>query len=298
MRAGDGAAVYAEKGDGFGHRRLLHNQRAHAVEALHWFGHLLQDRRELFEARVQSRGFFKGKRFRRMVAFDSDLALERFAARVEKVFHADDLSAVLVVGAALEARGEAHLHLGIDAAGEGEVGMKVVDAAAHLEEVECVVHEFFRRQPRRERAVVDVFSAEAREARYDRGSRVFVSEMQHDEWGEPQAQPVGVGFGKCGAEKPVEQESRFEVGTGERVLDGSDAFPQVETPAALFRRRKQAFQAAAQVSGLADVRLGGGSAARKRKTAGAAGTAENRSRSRSSVKSRRSLNTAPIVVRG
>ena len=72
---------------------------------------------------------------------------------------------------------------------------------------------------RRERAVVDVFSAEAREARCDRGSRVFVSEMQLDERREAQAQPVGVGFGKCGAEKPVEQESRFEVGAGERVLD-------------------------------------------------------------------------------
>ena len=37
----------------------------------------------------------------------------------------------------------------------------------------------------------------------------------------------------------------------------SDALAQVEAPGALFRRRKQAFQAAAQVSGLADVRLGG-----------------------------------------
>ena len=44
--------------------------------------------------------------------------LQRFAARVEEVFHADDFSAILVVGAALEAGREAHLHLGIDAAGK------------------------------------------------------------------------------------------------------------------------------------------------------------------------------------
>ena len=46
----------------------------------------------------------------------------------------------------LKARRQAHLHLGVDATGKLRVGVQVIDAAAHLEEIERVVEEFLGRE--------------------------------------------------------------------------------------------------------------------------------------------------------
>ena len=62
---------------------------------------------------------------------------------------------IFLIAAALEAGCEAHFHLGIDAARKIWVGMKVVDATPHLEEVERIVHELLGRNPRNKRAVVE-----------------------------------------------------------------------------------------------------------------------------------------------
>ena len=51
--------------------------------------------------------------------------------------------------------------------------------------------------------------------------------MQFDEWCKAQAQAFVIGLGKGGAEKLVEKESGFEVGTGKRVLDGANALTEV-----------------------------------------------------------------------
>ncbi len=81
------------------------------------------------------------------VALGGQLAGQRFAARVEKGHHARGFVGVQLVGAALEAGRQAHLHLGIDAAGMGRVGIEFLDAAADFEEVERVVGELLGRRP-------------------------------------------------------------------------------------------------------------------------------------------------------
>src|SRR5215469_12855788 len=94
-----------------------------------------------------------------------DFANERMAGAIEELLNPRDLGAVLVVGAALEARRETHLHFGVDAAGETGVGMKVLDAAAHFEKIEGVVQELFGSGSGGEWTVVDGSSAETRKPR-------------------------------------------------------------------------------------------------------------------------------------
>ena len=208
--------------------------------------------------------------------------------------HAVYFCGIFFVGAAFEAGREAHLHLGIDAAGEFRVGMQVVDAAAHLEEVQRIVHELLGGDAREERAVVERASAEPAKPRGDGGARVFVFEMQLHQRREAEAQAVGIGLGKGGPQDAVEQEAGLEVRSGGRVLDCADAVAQVELLGALFDGPEQALEAASQVCGFADIGLGFGVAPRRRKTAGLAGTAEKISASRSGANSRRSVSTRSL----
>jgi len=73
---------------------------------------------------------------------------------IEVCLHPFHFARVFSIGAAFEAGCEAHLHFGINAAGKFRIGMKVVDAAAHFEKIEGVVHEFFGGEPGDERPVV------------------------------------------------------------------------------------------------------------------------------------------------
>ena len=79
-------------------------------------------------------------------------------AGFKKILHPGDFGVVVGVGAAFEAGGEAHLHFGIDAAGESGIGMQVFDAAAHFEEVERVAGEFLGGGAGGERAVIEIVS--------------------------------------------------------------------------------------------------------------------------------------------
>ena len=106
------------------------------------------------QPRVQRRRGFEVEIGGRLVALLLDLAYQRLAAALKELLHAIDLGGILLVGAAFEARRQAHLHLGINAAGKGGVGMKVVDAASHLEQIERVVGELLRRNAREKRAVI------------------------------------------------------------------------------------------------------------------------------------------------
>ena len=170
-------------------------------------------------AGVQGGGAFEGQTGGGLIALRGDFAHQGVSAAVEVGLHAGDFVAVVIVGAALEARGEAHFHLGINAAGEGRVGMKVVDAAAHFEEVERVVGEFFRGGARGEGAVVEIASAKPAKARGDRGARIFIFQVQLEQRGETQTQPVGVSFRESGAQHAIEEKSGFEVGAGGGEFD-------------------------------------------------------------------------------
>ena len=70
-----------------------------------------------------------------------------------KLFDCRGLFVVALVAATLVARGEAHLHLGVDATGMARVGMKIVDAAAQQKELEHFVGVAFGRGAGGERSV-------------------------------------------------------------------------------------------------------------------------------------------------
>src|SRR5260370_9758013 len=89
--------------------------------------------------------------------------------------------------------------------------------------------------------------------------------MQLDERSETQAKGIRVGLGKGGAQDLIEDESRFEVGAGQRVFDPADAMAQVEPSRMLLRSGKQALQPPPKVGSLADVGLGVGVRAAQKK---------------------------------
>src|SRR6266568_5131496 len=95
-----------------------------------------------------------------VIAVLCKFAVQGVASGVEERLHASDFGVVVGVGAAFEAGGEAHLHFGIDAAGESGVGMEVINAPAHLEKVEGVAGKLFGGGARGERAVVEISSGE------------------------------------------------------------------------------------------------------------------------------------------
>src|SRR4029077_1108668 len=77
-----------------------------------------------------------------------------------------------------------------------------------------------------------------------------------DQRSKPQPQAIRVGLGKGGAQDLIEDESGFEIGAGQGVLDPADALAQVEALRMLFRSGKQSLQPASKVGGLADIGLG------------------------------------------
>src|SRR5258705_12642982 len=101
---------------------------------------------------------------------------------------------VVGVGAAFVTGREAHLHFGINAAGESGVRVQIVNAAAHFEKIECVTGELFGGSARRKRTVVKIgetgvspvwaggdarrsteaWAIQPAEARGHRRSRIFV----------------------------------------------------------------------------------------------------------------------------
>src|SRR5208337_2088585 len=165
-----------------------------------------------------------------------------------------------VIRTAAKARRQTHLHLGIHATGEFGVGMKVVDAAAHLEEIERIVHKLFRGYPRSKRSVVKVipwklFARDSSQPRRDRRAWEFVFQMHLDERSKAQPQAIRVGLGKSDAQHLIEDEARFEVRSGWRVFDRVHAIAQVEAPGSPFRGGKQPLKPPPQVGGLTDIRL-------------------------------------------
>src|SRR5260370_8341251 len=89
--------------------------------------------------------------------------------------------------------------------------MKMVQAAAHLEEVEGVVHEFLGCRAGLERSVIKRASVEASQAGSNGGARGFIFEVQFYQRREAKAQTVGIGLGKSFPQGFVEQQTRPEV---------------------------------------------------------------------------------------
>ena len=94
---------------------------------------------------MQSGGILEIEVRRSLIALGGNFSNQRFTASVEISLNTGYLGTVLIVAAAFETGGQAHLHFGIDTAGEAGIGVKVVHTAAHFEEVEGVVGELFCR---------------------------------------------------------------------------------------------------------------------------------------------------------
>ena len=130
---------------------------------------------------MQCRRAFEVQVRRRLVPLALGLPQQRTAAAFEEFLHTRNLGGVLLVGAALETRRQAHLHLGINAAGKGRIGIQVVDAAAHLEQVERVVGKLLGSNPRGERPEILRAALDAGDARRDRRARIGIVEDQLDQ---------------------------------------------------------------------------------------------------------------------
>ena len=254
-RAGDQAGVDQEERHRFGEGRGLHHDGVELIDAAHDLRKLAEYGLQLFNSGVQGGGVFEFKTGRCLVALRRDFPHQRVSAAVEIGLHPANLSPVIVVGAAFEARREAHFHFGIDAAGKVRVGMEVVDAASHLEEIQRIVGELFCRGARGERTIVKRAPARAAEPGGNRGARVFIFHMQLEQRGKTEAQAVRVSFRESRAKLSIQEKTGFEIGARGSELDGAHAVAQVQS-AGLFRRAEEALQAAAQVGGLADVGLG------------------------------------------
>ncbi len=95
--------------------------------------------------------------------------------------------------------------------------------------------------------------------------------MELGERRKAQAQAFVITFGEGETQDLVEEESGFEVGAGEGIFDGVDAVAEVEAAGVLVGRGEQALEAAAQIGGLGDVRLGSGVGAAQEKDGGGGG---------------------------
>src|SRR5271166_4735997 len=77
---------------------------------------------------------------------------------------------IFLVAAALETWGKAHLHLGIDAAGKGGIGVQILHAAPHLEEIERIVHKLLGGGAGNKWTVVKRTTIKASQSDCDRGA--------------------------------------------------------------------------------------------------------------------------------
>src|ERR1700686_365150 len=87
-------------------------------------------------------------------------------------------------------------------------------------------------------------------------SRIFIFERQLHERREAEPQPVLVSLRERSSQDTVEQEARFEVGSGGSVLDHPYPIAQVELFRALLDGPEQPLQAPSQIRSLGDVGLG------------------------------------------
>ena len=76
--------------------------------------------------------------------------------------------------------------------------------------------------------VVDGFALPAAQPGGDRGARIFVLQVQLDQWSEAETETIGVGLGKLAPKELVEYEAGFEVGAGGDEFDVMDAVAEVE----------------------------------------------------------------------
>src|ERR1700730_8502782 len=237
-------------------RARLDHQCGKTVQPLYDFRELAQDGVKFFYSSVNRSRVFKCQPTRRAFALGRKLALQRVSGGIKISLNPIHFGHIFVIAAALEARSQAHFHFGINASGEFWVGMQIVDAAPHLEEVERIVHELLGGNPRNEGAVIERTPAQPAYPRRNRSSRGFVFEMPLHKRREAESQPLLISLGENGAQDAVEQKPRLEVRTRGSVLDPTHAIARVELFGPFFHWPEQPLQATSEIGCLGYIRFG------------------------------------------
>ena len=133
-------------------RRLHH----HAIQMRKRPHHLRSCRRHglrLRQPRVQLSSLLKLHQLRRSVPLLPERLHQTPAARPQKRPHRRCFLRIALIRAAFEARRQALLHLRIHAPRKGRIRRQILDAPPQLEQIQHVLAEPFRRNPRRKRPI-------------------------------------------------------------------------------------------------------------------------------------------------
>ena len=170
---------------------------------------------------MNGRRLFKRQSLGRRVPLRSNLAHQRIAARIEVALHPPDFRGIVRIRTTAKAGCQTHFHVGIDAARKRRVGMQVVHAAPHFEEIQRVVHELLRSSPREERAVVDRATIQLAEPRGHRSPGKLVFQVQLDQRSEAEPHALDVGLGKNFAQRLIKNKPALEIRTRPREFNAA-----------------------------------------------------------------------------
>ena len=206
----------------------LQNQCVQLRHRTHHLIHQSDGGLRLLHLRVQGGRLLELHRFRCSIARACDLGQQRSSLRLQIALHRGRLLRIPLVRASLEAGRKAHLHLGVDAAGERGVWLQVVGAAAQLEQVQRLVQKTLGSRARGERAVAAIdrfFSQPVGDVR----AGISVLAGEPDEERRVQPQPLA-GLGRAvdlrvGA---IEQQRGFKIRAGGRVFHAANALAQIQ----------------------------------------------------------------------
>ena len=156
-----------------------------------------------------------------------ELAEHGRAAGGEKGKDVCRLLLVPLIGAALVAGREAHLHLRIDTAGKGRIGVELLDAPAQQKQVQHLIRVALGRRARREWAEESV-----RRRLGDLGCgvnpRIRIVERHAQKGWRAKTQPPLCPFTERAQGSCVKAQGRFEVGAGDAVLNVVDHVRQLQ----------------------------------------------------------------------
>ncbi len=263
-RPAQAAALKKKYGDFIGVRAGLKNDGAKFAERADKLGGECVHGFNALHVSVKLGGGFKGEIGRSLIALSAQSDEPAFAARREKAFDSRRFLSVALVRAALEAGREAHLHLGINAAGIARVWIQFKCAAAQQKQLEHLFCVALGGGARRERSVRPVSFAQAGPIR-DCNSRIRIAAEKTDEGRMAQVHSLKHLCAENLLQKRKLREQRLELGTGELPFDAADEASEVQATRVLRRRLEQAVKSGAKIGRAADVRLGARVGAIKRK---------------------------------
>jgi hypothetical protein len=157
--------------------RICRSLQDHCAKPAQWadeFRRKGAHRFNLLHLRVERGGGFKFEICRSMVALAAQRNQLAFTTRGQKALNRRGLFCVALVAAAFEARREAHLHLGVNAARITGVGVKLKGASAQEKKLQHLFREALGGGARRKRPVGPIGFAQARPVG-DRDARIGIA---------------------------------------------------------------------------------------------------------------------------